>query len=90
MPLTVYRQDIKVIATAYVVADSPDEARKLLAAQAVDCSYELLEEDRGGFVRGADFGTLIAEVEDDEEGSRVTISPAITLLEPIGSLEEAD
>lgn len=89
--MKVFQLDVKVAATAYIVAEDETEARKLTADHLCDVGEELLTESAGGFVRGCDFETLIEEVEEDEYAPRVTISPAITIEAPfdIDQIEEA-
>ena len=90
--MKVFRLDVKVVATAYIVAADEQEARKLAESELVNTGTELLEEGEGGFVRGCDFETLVQEVLDDEFAPRVTISPAITIEAPfnIDNIEVAD
>ena len=85
--MKVFRQDIEIAATAYIVAETEEEARALVQKQCVQNSEELLEESTGGLVRGASFATLIEEVEDDSYAPRITISPAITLVGPFNADE---
>lgn len=80
--MNVYSVDIDVVATAYIVAESEEEARKIIQTELTGTGTELLEESPGGFVRGARFETLIEEIEDDIHLPRATISPAVTLIGP--------
>lgn len=80
--MNVYGINLQLIATAYIVAESEDEAKKIIARELTDCGAELLEESTGGFVRGAPYETLIEEIEDDEHLPRASISPAITVIGP--------
>lgn len=77
--MKVFRQDIKITATAYIVAATPEEAKELINNHCIEVDEILLEESTGGFVRSAPFKTLLEEIEVDETLPRVTISPAITL-----------
>ncbi len=90
--MKVFRLDVKVAATAYIVAEDETEARKLAEEHLVDACEELLTESEGGFVRGCAYQTLIEEVEADGHAPRVTLSPAITIKGPynIDEIEEAD
>ena len=80
--MKVFSVDVNIIGTAYIVAETKEEARELIANQLINTAAYLLEESSGGFVRGADFENLIKEIEDDNHDMRVTISPAITLVGP--------
>lgn len=80
--MKMFSVDINVVATAYIIAEDEAEARELVAKELVDTGVELLEESSGGFVRGSTFETMLEEIADDEHDTRVTISPAITLVGP--------
>lgn len=86
--LKLFSTDINVVATAYIVAENEDEARALIIEVLTRNTAELLEESSGGFVRGANFKRLIDEINDDEHFTRVTISPAITLVGPCEEIDD--
>lgn len=72
--MKIYRVEIEVAATAYIVADSEARARELAAEHLTNNGHELTEDE---LVSGASFGTLLEADEED-----VTLSPAITLVGP--------
>lgn len=80
--MKVFQQDIRIAATAYIVAETEEEAREIVKRELTNVGAELLEESEGGFVRGADFDTLLEECEDNDYAPRATISPAITIEGP--------
>lgn len=90
--MKVFQLDVKVAATAYIVAENEAEARKEAANHLYDVGEELLAESAGGFIRGSNFATLIEEVEEDKYAPRVTLSPAITIVAPfdIDQITEVD
>lgn len=88
--MKVFQLDVKVAATAYIVAEDEAEARKIAERELTNTSEELLEESAGGLIRGASYETLIEEVEEDQFAPRATLSPAITIEGPfdINQIEE--
>lgn len=72
--MKVFSIDIKVAATAYIVAETLEEAREHFAANFAEYMDDELPE--GGIVSGESFETLV-EFAKDGMGN-VSISPAIT------------
>jgi len=72
--MKVFQVDIKVAATAYITANSEEEAQALYAENFAKWNDEILPD--GGIVSGAPFEVLIEYAKLD--GPFVSISPAIT------------
>lgn len=71
MPKKIYQAAVTIDATAYIVADDEDEARRLLEERG-DLSAWTLRDDE--MVTGRRYSALV-----NDDVSRFTISPAITL-----------
>lgn len=79
-----YRVDVKICGTAYIVADNPTRARALLQEELQDTFIDA--EDTSLF-------TGVAYAELVEHGESVTLSPAMTCYGPWetgGQLEEVE
>lgn len=72
--MKVFQVDIKVAATAYITANSEEEAQALYAENFGKWNDDILPD--GGVVSGAPFEVLIEAAK--KEGPFVSISPAIT------------
>ncbi len=83
--MKVFRQDIQIAATAYIVAETEEEARALVQKQCTNAEEFLLEESTGGLVRGCAYETLLEEIALDKNLPRITLSPVITLRGPFNS-----
>lgn len=72
--MKIYQIDVKVAATAYIVAEDEAEAQKLFDEHFAQWNDDLLP--KGGIVNGDNFATLIEHGKED--GSFVSISPVVT------------
>ena len=72
--MKVFSADVKVAATAYIVAASEDEAKAVFEREFGHMVGDELP--TGGLVDGSSFETLVEEAED--RGAFGTLSPAVT------------
>jgi hypothetical protein len=65
-----YRIEVNVVATAYIRADSPDEAMAKAERELTGFGFEVVDEGRDGFVTGVDY----------DEVPEISLSPAMTIV----------
>lgn len=83
MPKKIYQAAIQIDATAYIVADNEDEARRLLEEQGEMSAWNLRDDE---MVTGRRYSALVRD-----DVSRFTLSPAITLrVDKSAALNEID